>query len=98
MLPEIRAAAGLKHLGVPAGLQMKAILSAANEICRAGGTSLDKVVRASHFVGDLNVVHPVLSAWTEKLPGIPLPFGAVRCPSMPIPGCDIVLDMWAYRP
>ena len=98
VLPEIRAAAGLKHLGVPAGLQMKAILSAANEICRAGGTSLDKVVRASHFVGDLNVVHPVLSAWTEKLPGIPLPFGAVRCPSMPIPGCDIVLDMWAYRP
>ena len=97
-LPEIRAAAGLKHLGVPAGLQMKAILSAADEICRAGGTSLDKVVRASHFVGDLNVVHPVLTAWTEKLPGIPLPFGAVRCPAMPIPGCDIVLDMWAYRP
>jgi enamine deaminase RidA (YjgF/YER057c/UK114 family) len=97
-LPEIRAAAGLKHLGVPAGLQMKAILSAADEICRAGGTSLDKVVRASHFVGDLNVVHPVLTAWTEKLPGIPLPFGAVRCPSTPVPGCDIILDMWAYRP
>jgi enamine deaminase RidA (YjgF/YER057c/UK114 family) len=98
VLPEIRAAAGLKHLGIPARLQMKAILSAADEICHAGGTSLDKVVRASHFVGDLNVVHPVLTAWTEKLPGIPLPFGAVRCPSMPIPGCDIVLDMWAYRP
>jgi enamine deaminase RidA (YjgF/YER057c/UK114 family) len=97
-LPEIRAAAGLKHLGVPAGLEMKAILTAADEICRAGGTSLDKVVRASHFVGDLNVVHPVLAAWTAKLPGIPLPFGAVRCPAMPIPGCDIVLDMWAYRP
>src|ERR1700742_4580346 len=97
-LPDIQAAAGLKHLGVPAALEMKAILSAADEICRAGGTSLDKVVRASHFVGDLNVVHPVLSAWAEKLPGIPLPFGAVRCPAMPIPGCDIILDMWAYRP
>jgi enamine deaminase RidA (YjgF/YER057c/UK114 family) len=97
-LPEIRAAAALKHLGIPARLQMNAILAAADEICRAGGTSLDKVVRASHFVGDLNVVHPVLTAWAEKLPGIPLPFGAVRCPSMPIPGCDIVLDMWAYRP
>jgi enamine deaminase RidA (YjgF/YER057c/UK114 family) len=98
VLPEIRAAAGLKHLGVPARLEMKAILSAADEICRAGGTSLDKVVRASHFVGAMNVVHPVLTAWSEKLPGIPLPFGAVRCPSMPIPGCDVVLDMWAYRP
>jgi enamine deaminase RidA (YjgF/YER057c/UK114 family) len=98
VLPEIRAAAGLKHLGVPARLEMKAILSAADEICRAGGTSLDKVVRASHFVGAMNVVHPVLTAWSEKLPGIPLPFGAVRCPSMPIPGCDVILDMWAYRP
>jgi enamine deaminase RidA (YjgF/YER057c/UK114 family) len=97
-LPDVRAAAGLKHLGVPACLQMNAILAAADEICRAGGTSLDKVVRASHFVGDLNVVHPVLSAWTEKLPGIPLPFGAVRCPAMAIPGCDVILDMWAYRP
>jgi enamine deaminase RidA (YjgF/YER057c/UK114 family) len=97
-LPEVRAASGLKYLGVPAGLEMKAILSAAEQICQAGGTSLDKVVRASHFVGDLNVVHPVLTAWTEKLPGIPLPFGAVRCPAMPIPGCDIILDMWAYRP
>ncbi len=38
VLPEINAAAGLKHLGVPAGLQMKAILSEAEESCKAGGT------------------------------------------------------------
>ena len=37
--------------------------------------------------------------WQEKLAGAPIPFGAVRTSSpMPIPGCDIIMDMWAYRP
>ena len=61
----------------------------------AGGTSLANVVRAHHFVGDLNVIYPALRIWQEKLGGAPIPFGAVRTP-LPIPGCDIVMDMWAY--
>ncbi len=77
--------------------QMRAILGAAEEICKAGGTSLANVVRAHHFVGDLNVVYPALRIWQEKLSGAPIPFGAVRTP-MAIPGCDIVMDMWAYNP
>jgi hypothetical protein len=54
-------------------------------------------VRAHHFVGDLNVVYPALRVWQEKLSGAPIPFGAVRTP-MAIPGCDVVMDMWAYKP
>ncbi len=72
--------------------------AAAEEICRAGGTSLANVLRAHHFVSDLNVVYPALRIWQDKLPGTPLPFGAVRPPSMPIPGCDVILDAWFYRP
>ena len=69
------------------------------DICQAGGTSLANVVRAHHFVGDLNSVYPALRIWQEKLAGAPIPFGAVRTSSpMPIPGCDIIMDMWAYRP
>jgi enamine deaminase RidA (YjgF/YER057c/UK114 family) len=99
VLPAVRDTAGLKHFGVPVRRQMDAILIAAEEICRAGGTSLDNVVRATHFVGDLGVVYPSLQAWKAKLGDVPLPFGAVRTPSpMPIPGCDVILDMWAYRP
>ncbi|MGB7617656.1 MAG: hypothetical protein WBM06_11925, partial [Pseudolabrys sp.] len=72
---------------------------AAAEICEIGGTSLNNVVRAQHFVGDLTTVYPALCIWQEKLGGAPIPFGAVRTPSpMPIPGCDIIVDMWAYRP
>ena len=96
-LPAVSASAGLRHLGAPAQHQMRAILGAAAEICEAGGTSLGNVVRAHHFVGDLNAVYPALRIWQEKMNGAPIPFGAVRTtPS--IPGCDIVMDMWAYRP
>lgn len=76
---------------------MRAILTAAEEICRSAGSGLANVVRAQHFVGDLNSVYPALRVWQDTLAGAPIPFGAVRT-SLPIPGCDIVMDMWAYRP
>jgi enamine deaminase RidA (YjgF/YER057c/UK114 family) len=97
-LPQAIASASLRHFGVPVQHQMRAILAAAEEICRAGGTSLANVLRAHHFVSDLNVVYPALRIWQDKLPATALPFGAVRPPSMPIPGCDVILDAWFYRP
>jgi enamine deaminase RidA (YjgF/YER057c/UK114 family) len=96
-LSAVQKSAGLRYLGAPAQHQMRAILGAAEEICAAAGTSLGNVVRAHHFVGDLNAVYPALRVWQDKLGGAPIPFGAVRT-SLPIPGCDIVMDMWAYRP
>jgi enamine deaminase RidA (YjgF/YER057c/UK114 family) len=97
-LPSSTRAASLRYFGAPVSHQMRAILDAASEICTAGGTSLDNLVRANHFVADLNVVLPALKVWQERLPGVPLPFGAVRTPSLPIPGCDVLLDAWVYRP
>lgn len=98
-MPIVRRSAGLRHIGVPAQHQMRAILGVAEDICKAGGTSLGNVVRAQHFVGNFNVIYPALRVWQDKLSGSPIPFGAVRTPSpMPVPGCDIIMDMWAYRP
>ncbi len=98
-IPVVRDSAGLRHLGAPAQHQVRAILGVAEDICKAGGTALANVVRAHHFVGDLDVVYPALRVWQDKLSGEPIPFGAVRTPSpMPIPGCDITVDMWVYRP
>jgi enamine deaminase RidA (YjgF/YER057c/UK114 family) len=94
-IPPVRASSGLHYLGAPAQHQMRAILAAAEEICRAGGTSLANVLRAHHFVSDLNVVYPALQIWGEKLGTSPIPFGAVRT-KLPIPDCSIVVDMWAY--
>jgi enamine deaminase RidA (YjgF/YER057c/UK114 family) len=96
-IPAVQKSAALHYLGAPAQHQMRAILGAAEEICRSGGTSLGNVVRAHHFVSDLNTVYPALRIWQSALGGAPIPFGAVRT-TLPIPGCDIVMDMWAYRP
>jgi enamine deaminase RidA (YjgF/YER057c/UK114 family) len=94
-----RSSAGLKYFGAPAQHEMRAILSAADEICRAAGASLDNLLRANHFVGDLDLVYPALRIWQQKRAGAPIPFGAVRTPSpMPIPGCNIIADMWVYAP
>ncbi len=98
-IPNAIMSAGLRYLGVPIRHQMHAILKAADEICAVSGTSLANVARAHHFVDDLNVVYPTLETWQEKLDGAPLPFAAVRTPQpMPIPGCDVIVDMWVYQP
>jgi len=92
------SSAALRYLGAPVQHQMRAILGAAEEICAASGTSLDNLVRAHHFVGDLNVLYPALRMWQEKLAGAPIPFAAVRTPALPVPATDVIVDMWVYRP
>jgi enamine deaminase RidA (YjgF/YER057c/UK114 family) len=98
VLSDAARSAGLKYYGAPTQHQMRAILAAAGEIAETAGTSLANVTRANHFVGDLSVVLPALRIWQERLAGAPIPFGAVRAPAMPIPGCDIIVDSWLYRP
>jgi enamine deaminase RidA (YjgF/YER057c/UK114 family) len=99
VLETVRASRGMRHYGIPARQQMRAILKAASEICAAGGTTLSNVLRAHHFVGNLTAIYPALSSWHADLKGSPVPFGAVCTPGpMPIPGCDIIMDMWAYAP
>jgi enamine deaminase RidA (YjgF/YER057c/UK114 family) len=97
-IPAVQASADLRYIGAPIQHQMRAILDAAEDICAASGTSLANVVRAHHFISDLNLVYPALRIWHEKLAGAPIPFAAVRTPQpMPIPGCDVIMDMWAYQ-
>jgi enamine deaminase RidA (YjgF/YER057c/UK114 family) len=98
-IAQVRDTAGLKYFGAPAHHEMRAILTAAGEICGAAGASISNLLRVNHFVDDLDVVHPALRAWQETLSGAPIPFGAVRTPSpMPVPGCSVVADMWVYHP
>jgi enamine deaminase RidA (YjgF/YER057c/UK114 family) len=97
-LGDATRSAGLKYFGAPAQHQMRAILTAAGEIAEAAGTPLANVTRANHFVSDLSVVLPALKIWQERLAGAPIPFGAVQTPAIPIPGCDLIMDAWLYRP
>src|SRR3982074_2799752 len=51
----VRNSAGLKYFGAGAQHEMRAILAAADEICRASGATLDNLLRVNHFVGDLDL-------------------------------------------
>jgi enamine deaminase RidA (YjgF/YER057c/UK114 family) len=97
-LSDATRSSGLRHFGAPAQHQMRAILTAAGEIAEVAGTSLANVTRTNHFISDLSIILPALKIWQERLAGAPIPFGAVRAPAMPIPGCDIIMDAWLYRP
>jgi len=98
-IPQARSTAGLKYFGAPTHHEMQAILTAADDIARTAGTSLANLLRVNHFLSDLHIVPCALRGWQEKLAGAPIPFGAVRTPApMPVPGCNIVADMWVYRP
>jgi len=98
-IPQAHSTAGLKYFGSPTHHEMQAILTAADDICRTAGTPLSNLLRVNHFLSDLNLVPCALRSWQEKLAGAPIPFGAVRTPApMPVPGCNIVADMWVYHP
>ena len=98
-IPQARSTAGLKYFGAPTHHEMQAILTAADDIARTAGTSLANLLRVNHFLSDLHIVPCALRGWQEKLAGAPIPFGAVCTPvPMPVPGCNIVADMWVYRP
>ena len=93
------APSGLRYFGAPVQQQMRAVLDAAEAIAGAAGSSLANIVRAHHFVGDLNLAYPALQVWNQRLKGAPIPFAVVRMPTpMPIPGCDVIVDAWIYCP
>jgi len=96
-IAEALKTSGLRHVGSPVGHQMIAILDNAAAICKAGQTGIENVVRVNHFVHDLATANPILNAWHHRLNGAPIPFGIVSTPSpLPIPGTDVIVDMWAY--
>jgi enamine deaminase RidA (YjgF/YER057c/UK114 family) len=99
VLADAAKANDLRHFGVPVQRQMHAVLGAADEICREAGTSLANTLRAHHFHTDLNDFYPAHRVWQSLMPGAPVPFGAVRVPApLPVPGCDVLVDMWVYNP
>lgn len=98
IIPNAAKAATLPRFGGSARQEMRAILKAADEICVAAGTSLANTVRAQHFYDDFVGFYPSQLVWQEMLPGRPVPMQAVRMPAHAVPGCEVVVDLWAYAP
>lgn len=86
------------YFGSSVQAQMEAMLTAADKLCRAAGTTLAHVVRVQQYHTDLAEFHPAWQVWDRRLPGQHLPFTAVKVPFLPVPGCTVQLDLWVYAP
>ena len=78
--------------------QMDHMLTNAQKLCAAAGTSLANVVRIQQFHTDLHDFYPAYQVWQQHLPGQHLPYSAVEVPFLPVPGCTVQLDLWVYVP
>jgi enamine deaminase RidA (YjgF/YER057c/UK114 family) len=99
LAPEARVDSHQPWFGSSVKGQARSILSKAQKICEAAGTSLENVVRIQQFHTDISDFCPVMEVWQDFLPGRPLPFSAVQCgPAMPVPGATILMDLWVFAP
>ena len=79
-------------------VQADCILQNAEAICEIAGTSLGNIVRVQHFLTDISDFYEVYQVWQQHLPGAPIPFSAIEIPSLPVPGCRLLMDLWFYAP
>lgn len=86
------------YFGSTIQAQMDYLLTNAEKICRAAGTSLENTVRIQQFHTDLGEFYAAYRVWQRHLPGRYLPFSAVEVPFLPVPGCTVLLDLWVYVP
>jgi len=88
----------MPYFGSSAQAQTDHMLTHAEAICAAAGTSLANVVRIQQYHTALAEFYPAYLAWQKHLPGQHLPFSAVGVPFLPAPGVSVMLDLWVYVP
>ena len=87
----------LRYFGAAAYEQTQIILETAARICEQAGTRLENAMRAQHFLTSLHDFSATQFAWADKLKQIAAPSGAVRVRGpLPVPGCTVMLDLWAF--
>jgi enamine deaminase RidA (YjgF/YER057c/UK114 family) len=86
------AFAGLSHAGY---VQAAVVHDYAEALCKAAGTSMQRLLRAQYFLSDLAHFPGVAMAWQSRFGAQPLPFLCVQTPpDMPAPGMALIADFW----
>ena len=83
---------------IPVKAELREILSQAEAICHAAGTTLKNAVRIQQFHSDLADLSATLEVWSEATGNMPLPLSPVELPWLPVPGARLQLDLWVYIP
>jgi enamine deaminase RidA (YjgF/YER057c/UK114 family) len=83
---------------IPAKAELREILTQAETICRAAGTTLKNAVRIQQFHANLADLPSTLEVWSEAMEGMPLPLSPIEVPWLPVPDARLQLDLWIYIP
>lgn len=82
----------------PVKAELREILSQAEAICQAAGTTLKNAVRIQQFHSNLADLPAALEVWSETTDNMPLPMSPVEVPWLPVPGARLQVDLWVYVP
>ncbi|MGH7388360.1 MAG: RidA family protein [Candidatus Rokuibacteriota bacterium] len=97
LIARARIDPGFPHAGSAIRAQTEWILEQADELCRAAGLSLDAVARQQLFYRDLAEFDASFQVLARRF-GDDMPAtSVVRVPGTTVPGCTVVMDMWAVR-
>ena len=75
--------------------QAEVVYLYAEALCRAAGTTMDRVLRAQYFAPDIAAFLGIAMAWSARYGKQPHPFVCVQTPqSMPASGAAVIADFW----
>ena len=83
------------YLGISARRQADHILETADRLLRAAGSSASGIVRVESFFSDLHDALPVGAAFRERFATEQPARTTVGVPELHVPGCSLLMDIWA---
>ena len=98
LVPGAAADATQPFFANPMKTELREILSQAEAICQAAGTTLKNAVRIQQFHSNLADLPAALDVWSEATDNMPLPLSPVEVPWLPVPGARLQVDLWVYVP
>jgi enamine deaminase RidA (YjgF/YER057c/UK114 family) len=88
---------GFPYAGSPLRTQTEWILDQAESLCRAAGTRLGAAVRQQVFYTDLRDFDASYRVFEARLREAMPATSVVQVPGTAVPGCGVVVDMWAVN-
>ena len=99
LAPEARVNPGLPHHASGVKRQARYILKNVDAICRAGGASMQDLVRRRAVYRDLRAQGPAEAVWREVLGDRVPPTTTFKASTdLPVPQCSVAYDLVAYAP
>jgi enamine deaminase RidA (YjgF/YER057c/UK114 family) len=98
LVPSARIDRSQPFFAQPVKHELREILTQAEAICLAAGTSLRHAVRIQQFHSDLADLPATLEVWWEAMDGMPLPLSAIEVPWQAVPDARLQVDLWVYIP